>query len=182
MDVQVAFMATAGYYNDDGTVAEWAGGNITGTISWEAGGVSGTSSASEMIPYHDGGGAGWMQNGWGAIAGFYCLTSSWEFEPYTAYPYQNLARPSWQIDGSTGDTYPEYGGDSLDYLSIAGNGTGTYAFCWWTDPISQEVMQFQVADPTVPVELPEAGTFTLLISALMGLAGAFYLRRRRAKA
>jgi hypothetical protein len=32
------------------------------------------------------------------------------------------------------------------------------------------------------ITVPEPGTLTLLVSALLGLAGAFYLRRRRAKA
>jgi hypothetical protein len=37
-----------------------------------------------------------------------------------------------------------------------------------------------IADAGQPI--PEPGTLTLLVSAMLGLAGAFYLRRRRAKA
>jgi len=67
-----------------------------------------------------------------------------------------------------------------DEVNIFGNGGGDYGF--FTSVGSNYNVEVRKGGIFTVSLVPEPGTLTLLGSALFGLGGAFYLRRRRAKA
>jgi hypothetical protein len=85
---------------------------------------------------------------------------------------------------------------SLMYGDAWVYGQMVYQGCVWQDPSTDTLASsfFDAGGETAPgyigannpwviaTAVPEPGTLTLLVSALLGLVGAFCLRRRRAKA